>query len=666
MILKYFQFTKEYIMEKILNQIEQLETQLKNLNKIVETDALKVKNEVDSIISKIEKENILKWDLLKLELIKTKINALSNLGNLKETISELEKAENFILKEVVISYDSSIEDKEKKEILKELYIEVLNSISKNSYQVLKQDWSIDENKKNKYLEYIDLIISKLNNLDIKWIWEYYKWLFYSTIWDNNNFIKYNKQSALTWEKKEAITIYVDQQLNYFLERYNKLKSNEDKEKFLKENLENLEEDIFQFVDDFHYDENWKRIKLKQWWHKELYWIIWDFYKNIWLYSESLSSYKSWTQSYFKWNYKLHKKIAELYKKTNIAPETEKYKKEKIKKAYENLYNLAYINNDPENVFYWLEKTAELSKTKEEKYEKYWQIIYMFELNYENYSSNDKLILSYINACKKINSKILNENTLYINLTYIDTKYILLYANYLEEKWELTLAFINYITNYNLYKNNNSLSAIIIFMQDKIINKISKEITQINQEIIQIKEELKSIENNKINKAFINLKKDEIKVLKSNIKILIKEKQDLERRLLNLEKLTDDDIKDFFRLTLTNQYLENINFENTRNYFDYYNYDLPKSDIYLEAILEQIQILFWYKKEILKPFFNKIKKQEAFTQDDLNDFKDIIETKNFYTILKNIDEEELKKENEKLQKEIDHILKEIKKKEKKKK
>ena len=147
MILKYFQFTKEYIMEKILNQIEQLETQLKNLNKIVETDALKVKNEVDSIISKIEKENILKWDLLKLELIKTKINALSNLGNLKETISELEKAENFILKEVVISYDSSIEDKEKKEILKELYIEVLNSISKNSYQVLKQDWSIDENKK---------------------------------------------------------------------------------------------------------------------------------------------------------------------------------------------------------------------------------------------------------------------------------------------------------------------------------------------------------------------------------------------------------------------------------------------------------------------------------------------------------------------------------------
>jgi hypothetical protein len=58
---------------------------------------------------------------------------------------------------------------------------------------------------------------------------------------------------------------------------------------------------------------------------------------------------------------------------------------------------------------------------------------MFELNYKKYSSNDKLILSYINACKKINSKILNENALYLNLTYIDTKYIILYANYLEEK-----------------------------------------------------------------------------------------------------------------------------------------------------------------------------------------------------------------------------------------
>jgi hypothetical protein len=61
--------------------------------------------------------------------------------------------------------------------------------------------------------------------------------------------------------------------------------------------------------------------------------------------------------------------------------------------------------------------------------------------------------------------------------------------------------------------------------------------------------------------------------------------------MNIEKITDNDIKEFFRLTLKNEDLENINFENTKNYFDYYNYNLPKAYIYLKTILEQIQILF---------------------------------------------------------------------------
>ena len=643
-----------------------MKKKIEDLNKIIETDALKVKNDIEEIINDLEKENILTWNLLKLELLKTKIEALTKLGWLKEIINDLEKAENFIFNEFKISFDQQVEKEQKKEILKELYIQILNSINENAYKVYDLNWNIDKNKKEEYLKYIDLIIEKLSKINIHWIWEYYKWLFYSTIWDNENFIKYNKQAALSWEKKESVIIYVSQQLNYFLEKYNLLTSEKEKKQFLNKNLENLEEDIFQFVDKFQYDENWKRIILKQWWHKELYWIIWDFYKNIWLYSEALSSYISWTQSVFEWNYKLYKNIAELYQNSKIILETENYKKEKIKKTYETLYQLAYINNDPENVFFWLEKVANLANSKQEKYEKLWQIVYMFELNYNKYSTNDKLILSYINACKKINSKILNENSLYINLTYIDTKYILLYANYLEEKWELTLAFINYITNYSLEKNQNNLDAIIIFLQDKVINKISKEIVEQNEKISEIEEDLNNIQYSKINKTIIKSKKAEIKILKSNIKILLKEQEELKEQLIKIKEITNKDIKEFFRLTLSNKDLEDINFENIKTYFDYYNYDLPKSDIYLKTMLEQIQLLYWYKKEILKPYFDKIKKEEAFTQDDLDDFKDIIESKNLYTILENINEEELDRENKQIQEEIDLILKKIKEKEKKKK
>jgi len=650
-------------MKQTLEYIAKVEEQIKDLNKILSTDALKVKNEIENIIINIEKQNVLKGDLLKLELIKTKIEALTKLGGLKEIINDLKKAENFIFNEFIISLDKKIEEEQKKEILKELYIQVLDSINENTYTIYNQDWTIDNNKKKEYLEYINLIIEKLSKIDVHWIWEYYKWLFYSTLWDNDNFIKYNKEAALSGENKESVIIYVSQQLNNFLEKYDSLNSQEEKKEFLNKNLENLEEDIFQFVDEFQINENWNRIKLKQWWHKELYWIIWDFYKNIWLYSDALSSYISWTQSKFNWNYKLYKKIAEIYENSNIILETKKYKKEKIKKTYEILYQLAYINNDPENVFYWLEKVASLSDSQREKYKKLWQIVYMFELNYSKYSSNDKLILSYIRACNNINSKILNEHSLYLNLTYIDTKYIWLYANYLEEKWELSLAFINYITNYTLEENQDNLDAIVIFIYDKVISKIQNEIQEYNKKILDLKETIKNKELNITKKHQI---KFEIKILKSNIKILLKEQENLKKQLIEIKEITDEDIKEFFRLTLTNQELENINYQNVKTFFDYYNQDLPKAEIYLKTILEQIQILYWYKKEILKPYFDKIKKEEAFTQDDLDDFKDIIESKNLYTILENINEEELDRENEQLQKEIDLILKKIKEKEKKKK
>jgi len=261
-------------MEQTLEYIAKVEEQIKDLNKILSTDALKVKNEIENIIINIEKQNVLKGDLLKLELIKTKIEALTKLGGLKEIINDLKKAENFIFNEFIISLDKKIEEEQKKEILKELYIQVLDSINENTYTIYNQDWTIDNNKKKEYLEYINLIIEKLSKIDVHWIWEYYKWLFYSTLWDNDNFIKYNKEAALSGENKESVIIYVNQQLNNFLEKYDSLNSQEEKKEFLNKNLENLEEDIFQFVDEFQINENWNRIKLKQWWHKELYWIIW--------------------------------------------------------------------------------------------------------------------------------------------------------------------------------------------------------------------------------------------------------------------------------------------------------------------------------------------------------------------------------------------------------
>jgi len=464
-------------------KLELLQTKAKLFSKTLETERIiDTKKEIykllDTEIANIEKVTSVDLESIGLWNLNLWDEAKKVSHNIKKQVS-IQILDSLIERLMLEMSEKKKDQKERKDIEKMYFSEL---------EILKNTWESD-----------DAYFYESNYFRIKW--------------DLDKEQEAIKKSALEWNR-DSINKYLENLETKFLEEYNSLKTEEEKDKFLEENLEDIEEEFFQFIDNYSRDKNDKRIKLKQWWNKYLYEKVWNFYKNIWLENEALSSYKSWIQSSFKWYYKLYKNIAEIYENSNLKIYNNK--KKLAKKEYYKLYQYSSINNDYENVFYSLNKLWHLSNSEEEKKQYFWEIIYNFETNYKLFINSEKIILNYLDALNNLDTKsIFNIEDLYTQLKNLNPENTILLADYFEKQWDFVNALKSYLKNNKIQNNKNSLDALLMFFEVSLLN------------------------NNNINN-------DEIKNLKKIIKKLEKN-----------ENILKEDIWFLVELSLKNKYYENL-------------------------------------------------------------------------------------------------------------
>lgn len=329
-------------------------------------------------------------------------------------------------------------------------------------------------------------------------------------------------------KENTTYYYIENLVINFLKKYD---IEENKQKFLDENLENLEEFFFHFLDDKKDNSG----EILQKWIKELYWLLWNFYENIWKNRKALESYKSWIKSNFVWNYMLFWRIWELYGENKIKSVNEQDSLKLAFKNFDKLLELSVENDDFITHIYVLEKLWDLlSKINvNEALENYF--LALKEINKNNIWDT--------NIISKILKKIINisDDNLTINhnleeLSKIDINNLIYICDYYEKKWKLDYTFFNYLI---AIENNveNSIPKFINFLE-----KLSKE-----------------KDNNR-----------EIKVAIKNLE--------------NFSTILREDKKNIFLNVLEENFLENLTINNLSSYINIYNLERERKKYINEKII----------------------------------------------------------------------------------
>ncbi len=610
-----------------LNKIEQ---KITLLNQKLKSNPIEVKNEIDYILE--NNDEMIKWYITKIELLKTKAKAFINLWE----INEAEKTYELINNQITRKNYTQLEKEntpEKDKLTIEIIEEKLELYAKNARLIF------DKNTENQLIE------NKEKIQEFKWIFEkdgeklnilwkvdialYNMWIFFYNIYKNEEAIKYIESAALLWNKK-AIDFYTDFIIQYFVWNYNIFKNNQEKETFLEANLENIEELLFQFVNNYYKNENNKEIELIQWWNKYLYEKIWNFYSQIWLFSESLNSYTKWIQSNFNWSYKLYKNIAELY-------ENFKYKikafdiiniNELIKDNYNFLSEHSSLIWDLENIIYWLEKIWDIERNtnKELSIKYYYQALSQII----EYNKKDKFsYISFTRLMEKLSLKelllkypdwdlVIKIEKLYREITLkFDSRYLLSLANYYDEIWNTLPAFQNYL---NAFQANieNSKDALLIFLETSLKNFIEKEAKNFN---LNIKNDNKILKESEIEYGK-ELNLDELIIKKQLLKIIIKN-IDLNNKILR------EQIATLFDMSLWDNFYENFEYKELLIFIESYNQWINNADIYLHRILENLFSWNWtnINSIIIKELLKKIYTRQKLSKNDIDWIYNILNLEN---------------------------------------
>ena len=286
---------------------------------------------------------------------------------------------------------------------------------------------------------------------------------------------------------------------------------------------------------------------------------------------------------------------------------------------QNFLKTSRINNDRVSV----SKALVLLWEKDNK-NYYADIIKNF--NPEKWDLNsEQIILDFLKASRELNLKIEKKEYLLKILSKINSENLILLALHFEENWDIMNAFFNYIANYLENENKNSIDAILIFLEITLKDNINNEINIIKEENLVLKNDLIKKENNLFKKDIENLIKINnwnIKELKENLNWLKEAIKLIEKN----EKILDEDIRFLFNISFDKNLLYSLNIEEILYFFEAYNIWINKSYIYLTEILKEIELMFWYEKDIFEKYYQKIndEKHKKFDKNYLDDFKDIIE------------------------------------------
>ena len=625
--------------KKIQEKTKVIESKIQTLDDNVEANALLVKEDIDAIFKNPDQNDFLKWTDLKISLLKIKLKALSKLWELDKTIYIYDEIYQVINNELSFSIDEDEDKEAKKEMIRENSIEKFNLIINNSWIIFDSNKNIIPDEKNK-LESIFLSeINKLKEYSIEDIWVYYLGLFYARIWNGEKAEEYIEKAAVYWNK-EAIYLHLWVLTEYFINFYNSLEI-KDKVVFKNANILMLEKEYSKF----------KKTT------PELHEKLWIFFEEINEYKRARQEYLDWIKLNYNWAYKLNYNLAQLYKNNSL----ESKDSEKSALLFINkLFEFAEKNNDNNslalsNEFYW-----DISKySDKEKSNKYYissiinKLYYYkdnaYDINKLSLKIQEKELLSIIRLFRKSNNHTIQIENITFNITEffqvlinIDTKYILMLAQYYWENWHTADAFINYMHNYSLNLNKESFDAVLMFLETTLFQKIDNEIIDLNTELFDKKEELEEkrekLKQDKEKKALL---KPEIKDLKfykesiewniHNLKIDKTTLEEIVKIIEKYESIKSEDIEFILSLTLGKDFYENLSFEKVYPYFMNYQNDFSYSSIYLTKILKEIESLFWYDINILEWFFKMIEEDKPFTNGDLDNFRDIINSS-----LENID------------------------------
>ncbi len=596
------------LVNEILKQLSLIEITINEEKKEIYTKPEQIKKEVEEILEK--NNDLLKWNLIKIELLQTQAQAIAILWNLEESLKIFDKIEDLIKNEINFSDAEKENQNQKEKLIIENIITKLKHLSNHSWIVLDENWNINP----KLYNFIENIFTKeINKLREKWIedkWIYEQWIFYFTIWETKKANIYFKKAAYKWNS-QAIDIYTTNLINDFLVKYN---SKKNKEKFLKNNLESFEIEFFKFIDNTSYDRDNKRIKTIYWWNKYLYEKIWDFYSEIWLFPEALDAYKSWINSWFNWSYKLYEKIAQLYEKyeSKIIVFNKNKIKEYIEKNYKNLYQFASLAWDLEYKVKWLEKLWDISKkNKKTDYWKYYINAILSLIDYYSYNSlktiarlMEKLEINFLNLKQWNHTYKLDLEDIYTQLIdFFDNSFLLSLWNYYENNNEILWAFYCYVNAYQR-KIEDSKNALIIFIETTLKNKVSNDYNKAfnrkkSEEIIKIEEELFFIKN-------------------SILKTIIKN--------IENENIQEEDIATLFDISLWEDFYDTLNFEKILFFINNYQNKHINFNIYLHRILETYFWMNWtnIKNIEIKKLLKKIYNFQEINNSDIELIKKLIE------------------------------------------
>jgi len=612
---------------EIFQKLEQMDKMILELEEQIYTEPLIVKQKIDYILE-LEKEILELWFTTKTELLKTKAKAFFSLWDLKKAEETFNEIEEYTIKKINFSNDEEMNNSLKQKELIKNSIEKLSLYMKNTWLIYEKDEEktlvIDESKVKLFEQYFENEIEKLEKYGSTDVWIYYFWLFYSILWNSEKALEKIEDSALLWNK-EAIETYTTMVIDIFLYQL-KLESENDKEIFIQNNLEHIEEVLFQFIDDYYYEKTWNKQKLTQWWNKYLYEKVWDFYSKIWEFSDSLDSYKSLIQIWFEKSYLLFWKIAELYEKYKYKIRS--FDIENIDKLiidnYKYLLKHAKLVWDIENTALTLEKLWDISKNKEEKYKYYNNSLnvlinspYYFEwvekityriMNKWNVDSflikNEKwdLIIDQFDTLNKIASE--------------EPDYLIVLASKYEEEWNIEYAFYNYLLAYQL-KTENSKDALWFFIDTSLRDFIKEEK---GKYLIQFKQE--DTDENILSNSKINY----IEELNNND---YKENQVLLDVILKVvdknEKLERESIDTLFDFSIDEDFYNNFNINNFNIFLENYKNNGISSDIFLHRILENIFSGNWTNMQSnnVKRILKKIYLKKELWKNDLDLIYDLL-------------------------------------------
>ena len=616
---------------KIYSTLKSIEDRIILLNKKIESEPLNVKKEIDEILEK--NSELIEWYTTKVELLKTKAAALINLWDIDETEKIYNTLEKYITEKINISFNEKENTSEKDKFLLEIIEEKLEIYARNTWLAFdtKKDKKLylNNEKIQKFVSIFEENAEKLNKLWKIDIVIYNMWMFFYNLSQNEKAIELIESAALLWNKK-AIDFYTDFIINYFIWNYNLVKTEKEKEDFLENNLKNTEDVLFQFIDEFYFDEKNKKIKLIQWWNKYLYEKIWNFYSKIENFSESLSSYKSWIQSGFEWNHKLYKNIAELYQ--NFKYEIKAFDivniDELIKDNYRFLYEYSGLVWDLENIVYWLEKLWDIANNSDKELSKnyyYKALSKIIDYNYTDYNS----IVSTTRLMEKLSLKQLllkypdwditiEIEKLYIEITQnFDQKYILSLANHHEEIWDILWAYQDYLNAFQA-KIPGWKDALLIFLETSLVSYIEKEASEFNL----------NLENDKN-----ILEKSEIEYEQElNLDELMKKKQLISKIIKSIDennKILREQIATLFDMSLWDEFYNNFEYKQLLIFIELYNQWINNADIYLHRILENI--FSWngtnLKSPSIKELLKKIYNKQELSKNDIEGIYNILNLEN---------------------------------------